>query len=934
MPVVVAGMHRSGTSMVAKALHQAGLNFGRDEDLYKATPENPDGYWEHVRFVALNDEILCALGGGWDRLPRVPDRWRHDARLKEIHRKAKRLVSEFDDQEPWGWKDPRNSVTLALWMEILPELKVVVCLRNPLEVALSLHQRYMSYSTALELWETYNRRLLESTAPERRIVTNYQAWFERPTAEFKRVSTFLGLPVTSAAQSAAREVVDSSLRHNDFTPADLIRLEVAPSVIALYSHLCAEGEHPRGSRGRRIGARAQTPPPLATEEPKVNLDRLSKEMMRRRIDRLAQQLDEKETSLGRMIAVERDERLRRQTLGEKWSQLSPRVDRIETRLEVELSDALRLAEGIQLGIGRLEKGHELIEARIEQLEQASALTELKSHVLKQIADVQRSQEQLVVRVEELQSSVYDLQATEALAGGDPDYRRLARRIKEVVRESLPFDATVLMVSKGDESLTNLYGRRGWHFPRSEEGLWAGYHPATSLPAVAHLEALRARGADHIVFPAPSLWWLEKYPGLRSHLEIYYRNVPCAEDVCAVYSLSDRNPISDWRVQLHSLVAEFRYRHGRDAALLDWNTQADLERLLPEQTIFSPPGLDNGLPYADRSIDLVAVTAAVGDGLEDAKRVAATAVITVPPGGTNGSSSEIWWRDRQRRKRLPSVSVVIPCFDGLAHTRACVGTLRESLPPSFDGEIIVVDDASSDGTGDWLRQVAADDDRIRVIRNPSNRGFLRSANRGAQAATGDLLLFLNNDTILLPGWLEPLVRVFTDRSDAGAVGGRLLYPDGRLQEAGGVVFSDGSAWKYGYGDPNPEAAPFARFREADYCSGCLLATPRALFQELSAFDSRFAPGFYEDTDYCFAVRKHGLRVYYQPESTIVHVEGGTAGVDLGAGAKRYQVLNESKFARKWRRELKKQPSRPAVFDARAVEALILMGGSGFASDDAS
>jgi GT2 family glycosyltransferase len=220
----------------------------------------------------------------------------------------------------------------------------------------------------------------------------------------------------------------------------------------------------------------------------------------------------------------------------------------------------------------------------------------------------------------------------------------------------------------------------------------------------------------------------------------------------------------------------------------------------------------------------------------------------------------------------------------------------------------------------LAEVAALDDRVKVITNETNVGFLGSANRGAEAATGEILVFLNNDTILLPGWLPPLLEVFEGRADVGAVGGRLVYPDGSLQEAGGLVFADGSAAKVGYGDPDPEAPLYSYLREADYCSGCLLATKRSVFAELGGFDSRYAPGFYEDTDYCFALREQGLRVYYQPESTIVHVEGATAGTDLKRGPKRYQVSNAKKFTQKWKDALKRQPRRPKVLSPEALYEL--------------
>ena len=174
----------------------------------------------------------------------------------------------------------------------------------------------------------------------------------------------------------------------------------------------------------------------------------------------------------------------------------------------------------------------------------------------------------------------------------------------------------------------------------------------------------------------------------------------------------------------------------------------------------------------------------------------------------------------------------------------------------------MDDASSDETPAILDRWSDQDFQIQVLRNPKNSGFVASCNRGAAAANGDVLVFLNNDTLPQPGWLHPLLKTLQDESAAGAVSGKLLYPDGRLQEAGGVVFSDGTACNFGRNEP--AGTPLFNFlREVDYGSGALLATWRDLFTDLGGFDTRFEPAYYEDTDYCFAVRSKGYRVYYQP-----------------------------------------------------------------------
>ena len=141
MPICIAGMHRSGTSMVTRVLHIAGLYLGREEDLKGPSEHNRDGFWEHRKFVELNEEILNELGGGWDCPPPFPDRWTEADGLLRLKEKAEALLEEFADREPWGWKDPRNSLTLPFWKELLPNLRVVMCVRHPLEVAWSLRSR-------------------------------------------------------------------------------------------------------------------------------------------------------------------------------------------------------------------------------------------------------------------------------------------------------------------------------------------------------------------------------------------------------------------------------------------------------------------------------------------------------------------------------------------------------------------------------------------------------------------------------------------------------------------------------------------------------------------------------------------------------------------------------------------------------------------------
>lgn len=238
---------------------------------------------------------------------------------------------------------------------------------------------------------------------------------------------------------------------------------------------------------------------------------------------------------------------------------------------------------------------------------------------------------------------------------------------------------------------------------------------------------------------------------------------------------------------------------------------------------------------------------------------------------------------------PVASIVIPVYDQFAHTLACLRALA-AHPPAAAFETIVIDDGSSDETVSALPQIAG----VRYHRRARNGGFIAACNDAASLARGEVLVFLNNDTIPQPGWLDALLATFAEHPDAGLVGAQLLYPDGRLQEAGGVVFADGSGWNYGkYG--SPEDPRFAYLRDCDYASGAAIAIPSALFAQLGGFDTRYAPAYYEDTDLAFAARAAGKRVLYQPASRVIHAEGGTAGTDTNVGMKAHQVRNRETFA---------------------------------------
>jgi hypothetical protein len=456
-------------------------------------------------------------------------------------------------------------------------------------------------------------------------------------------------------------------------------------------------------------------------------------------------------------------------------------------------------------------------------------------------------DELADREEEIETMLTEL-ATSALGEPDDPIRRsqTLQHLRRLLRASVGRRSRVTVASDGDDALVRAAGVNAEHLSRDAVGRYIG-HPVSGLAAVGQLEAARWRGADALLIPAASLWWLDHYGALARHLDRHYSRIAYDESVGALWDLHQDSP---WR-ELSDALAWLRVLRGRDPVILDLCGQHGLSRRFEECNVVSPPIDTKALPYLDRTIDVVAVSSDETGVVSEASRVALDLVVRISTSKGSTQVDTLWKADERLAARAAASLVVVPA-DGELPSANYLELLLDSLPRSFSGEILVdpdvVPNARSAVSRGW---------RVTAVRTGSRGAYTKRLRRMVGAADRGTVIVVPTSVMPIPGWVAPLAYVLGHTPRAAIAAAGVVGTDGRLSPADpSVCAADG----HGYGEA-PDSDGRRHIRPVTAVSSGPFAARRELLLHADGTHPLVSTA-------AEAARGSGLLVYYQPQSLAV------------------------------------------------------------------
>lgn len=914
--IVVLGMHRSGTSAIARGIIELGAFPGNH--LMKEQEDNPKGFWEDERIAALNDAILSEYDLKWYSIDN-PTINRFSTLLQSFEenyfQKALDIVNDILSlSKKIVVKDPRINITLPFWDKVFKtvdaEVKYIVAFRDPLETAKSLHKRNdMDIQYGLKLWLYYNSMILKNIKSEF-LVCSFSLLMENPVKQLNRISEFIGcFDENQAFDEYCNNFLDTTLKHHN---EDILT-------------------HSQQNEDYNILRSIYTSLQKWSELGNVSYQEANHLFINHHktiLFSLGYQTSVKKYDYCEILATDKDAKvtnLYKKSLNETTNLITISFNEVQSLEEIHFNPS-NYACLVKVNFIRFEtkdgKIHGIKSINGNYGFSYGSLYFFDTEKPQLIIESQVSFSTIKIDFElfYLDSSSYYFVSNlknKLLLDKSEEIEKLVAENKTLIQEVEEYTEIINRKDEEIKKFTNLIIGLEKNLERKRKLIDAKNDGIIEIIEERNEEILQSvnnwiRGLERELEERQKVIdeKNEEVENLRSWGSSLHEENESNKNY--IQKKNDEiEELSQWGKKLDQEVADLRSQLGTIYNSRGWRLLLKFYKVkgffVPDNSkrklfyeimvfIFRHP-LTSIKSFSFRNAKLLLQKMKTDSPTELMSKIKRNSSIYLNNSVVEKYDVEEVAASIEKKLVIPTfenidVSIVIPAYNQFKYNMDCINAIIKNTE-DVEYEVIFIDDASTDETTRIEEYV----ENIRVIRNKENYGFLLNCNNGARIARGKYILFLNNDTQVQKDWLKPLIDLIESDEKVGMVGSKLVYPDGKLQEAGGIIWSDASGWNYGRLD-DPHKSDFNYVKEVDYISGASIMIKKSLWTEIGGFDIRYVPAYYEDTDLAFEVRKKGYKVMYQPKSVVVHFEGVSNGTDTNEGLKSYQVKNKDKFIEKW------------------------------------
>lgn len=890
--ICILGMHRSGTSVIARGVNLLGVYLGEENDLLPPAPDNVEGVWERRDVVDFHNRLLAHFSASWHSLMILPEGWNSIDAVKPFREELTKLVRKaFGDRVLWGWKDPRTTVLMPLWKDVLGDLGVELsCLyvvRNPVEVAKSLQKRDgFSHDKSFGLWLYDNLESLHAIRGMRCAVVFYDRFLEDWERELRRCVAEIGIPWPqddSQLMETMKGFLRPDLRHSRSTAQDIAAEDAPKPVVSLYRLLerlrddATLINHPDFERD--VSAlRVQFTE--STRYFQADLARLCL------VEHHAREDVERIRDLqGRMQAQE--EELRRIHRSVSWKiitayskvrqRLLPEKTRRATVYNVLYSGARSIANnGLQGTVDHLRfafarryfgystwiKRNEPSASQLKGLEEESRRWKYRPKISLVTPVYDPRRDHFVACIESVFKQTYDNWELCLVDGGSAQ-PYVAKLLNEFSAQDPRVKVLSLSENRGIAGNSN-------SALKMASGEYVGFldHDDVLAPFALH-EAARALNEDETI----DLLYSDedKIPSRGSR-----RYDPSFKSDWAPDTMLSYNYLCHFAVVRRGLLEEiWGFREGYDGAqdydlILRIVQRTKKIRHIPKVLYhWRATEGSTALEATQKPYAMDAARRAIADHLRhrgfEAKVVDGYLPTT--------------YRVMYRIRGNPKVSIIVPTRDKVDLLRPCVESVLGKT--NYDNyELVIVDNQSQDGATHRFYESLKGNPRVRIIQYAWPFNFSMINNFAVRSTNAPHLLFLNNDTeVMAPEWLSAMLE-YSQREDVGAVGARLLFTDGSIQHAGviiGVGGVGGHAHRLFPGSSDGHMGRTKIVQNLSAVTAACMMMRRTIFDEVGGFDEGLAYAF-NDVDLCLKIREKGYLIVYTPYAELYHHESATRGSD--------------------------------------------------------